>query len=591
MIDTVLNTFAETLFGYTTDESVSTVLSNPQYYSSETPIFLKIDTLSLKKTLLEQDTCPLTIETALLSHCEDVLTQGVGFFIKLHCPLFLMWLKDCYSRCLADCIKVSPKFRNILRKLQEKNGVDLSCIQTLVLRFAVLSFQCPFFFIQSDDKDYDQNELDELTAESVILLYETTSNTNQFLSALFECLEKESQEDFEKVICNVLSHFKKKISSKKELKSVNDNTFNSLCMFINTEKNIPRIVGQQLSVKQKNLLTKQKKSFAVALASCTLLGNILWFTPLDAIHFVHDPSRSCSQQYFNLNICQNARHLAKSIDNVRENALQVVDTAHIFVTLLCRNGARYECLEWISSIAKGNQKRVQQGISSQLEFFSTMSVSMEAFALQYHGFTGSGFNFNLFWMCLKLLEPIKLHKTSSIEIEYLLSEEAQTLLQPYLSESRLCFLEELHELEVGFRASPENKKTPKFSTQIFFVSFLCLRYLFRPLLNEFSHLRELLHSRQSEMASSKHSTPRQKSYHELLGEYMCFQSLIAHPMFLKSWWYFVDLTVTWLFKQLDITSFTMPNNTKNFRRKRKFKPSFHVVTFKNLAVLYFGRYC
>jgi hypothetical protein len=62
--------------------------------------------------------------------------------------------------------------------------------------------------------------------------------------------------------------------------------------------------------------------------------------------------------------------------------LQIVDTAHIFVTLLCRNGARYECLDFISSIAKGNQKRVQQGISSQLEFFSTMSVSMEAFALR-----------------------------------------------------------------------------------------------------------------------------------------------------------------------------------------------------------------
>jgi hypothetical protein len=64
------------------------------------------------------------------------------------------------------------------------------------------------------------------------------------------------------------------------------------------------------------------------------------------------------------------------------------------------------------------------------------------------------------------------------------------------------------------------------------------------------------------MASPKHSTPRQKSYHELLGEYMCFQSLIGHPMFLKSWWYFVDLTITWLSKQFNITSFTMGNNNK-----------------------------
>jgi hypothetical protein len=126
-----------------------------------------------------------------------------------------------------------------------------------------------------------------LTAESVILLYEASSNTNQFLSALLECLEKESQADFEKVILNVLTHFKKKVSSKKEFNSVNENTFNSLCMFINTEKHIPKIVGQQLSVQHKNLLSEQKKSFAVALVADTLLGNILWFTPLDAIHFLH----------------------------------------------------------------------------------------------------------------------------------------------------------------------------------------------------------------------------------------------------------------------------------------------------------------
>jgi hypothetical protein len=61
MTDTVLNTFVETLFGYTTDASVSTVLSNPQYYSSETPIFLKMETLDSKQTKIEQYVCPLTM--------------------------------------------------------------------------------------------------------------------------------------------------------------------------------------------------------------------------------------------------------------------------------------------------------------------------------------------------------------------------------------------------------------------------------------------------------------------------------------------------------------------------------------------------
>lgn len=550
----------EGIFGCTVSDTGTSlqqsVWRDPKFYATGLTLFLPslLKELTLDGTVSSQNADASVSKTPkkktlTLDHIEHILTHGVRFFMESNAPFFLWWMSDCFSRCNIDVIKEDATLLRAWKLLKNVEKIDFETARKTIVRYAALAIQCPDYFLEETESSCaaDDTAAVSVTEAVVTVLQRPQSVDVDFLTGVWDEILENSEADFVAIIVQVLDRLNA-ILTGRHMNDLRSEALSGLMILATSHKAIAVIIAARsyflCDSGGKDSAFKSETGWE--LQSSSLLGHILRPTSLDEPMVFPDVSKSTRLSCFTSLFSKPSSVINRKIDNIREEIHGAVKSGLSLTRLLCKNGARTECLKWLSKVIDANEKRRQQAIVQQLNHFASMSTTLELFAIRSHGFSCVGFNLNVFWLLLKLLEPVKMSKVPDLDAGYLLREDSVPLLGSFLQESRLGSAEEIERLTAAYKETPEGAASPKFPTEILFLALRALRCLFCPAIKEYQACRQMVIEKQETINQNGTSQDNRSGYEDAVAQILCFNAALLSPSFLKSFWHLTRLVITWL---------------------------------------------
>ncbi|KAF8820400.1 U-box domain-containing protein [Cardiosporidium cionae] len=452
---------------------------------------------------------------------ENAFIEGLPYFL------------ESYRRCMRQDA-VGSTFPKIIVEAIPK-------IKQELINYASLLVICPEIY------EIEGNE----TQKSKMLFTFLQKGVNAaFFNKLIDCLE-ENQSNVSMELFSPVVGLINEESSQETFKSYSGAPLKALTLLVNNKRTAKAVVLHPSFLLLAALPSTWEFSHSrvgMQLQLHSLIGRLFSLTPIDAGNTWPEKERFSTSLFSSPTILRDYLHSTFQTHRASLNRI-IEGTAELLKTLCISTGEHRDRIVLLfGMLLNSNHRRATLGHRS------SMRQTPETFDTTYHFLLRSeqentfGVYLNAFWTLLLLTEPIKLEKLERINYFFpMQNDSTSTFLLGNITKLAKLGDEEAVAAAVEFRKKNEEaRKSPNFSTQIFWLTFRGLAIFFNPAMTEFKKVINQLSSSEE----SQHSQPPNPSHIKTRGEIFTWELVLLNPRFINVFVHFLHLLFTFLLRAI-----------------------------------------